>query len=137
MKIKIDSNGTVGKTRLVVDGVDLTAEDSVVSLSFDASVQYYTRVSFSYSTRHKNDDGSVVIKRYEYRGPDDDSDAQSTMQEVTTPEKIGTIDDELLISQHTIGDAVVTNEPMMRPIHAAVLKDYASKRRGRGPVVDE
>lgn len=139
-KITIKSDGSVEGTQLTVDGTDITADDNVVSANFNASVRWGKWVSFGYSTRQTNEDGSTEITEYSFHSPPDDEEDYPTIRKVKRPAGLGQpTEDEaaneaaLLASTRTVGDRLgkelVIDRSKLRPEHARTVQELMKGKK--------
>ena len=127
-KMKIESDGTVEGTKVMLDGTEVTEEENVVSTYFSASVRYGKYVTFDYSTKEKKDDGSYVVKSYGYHSPDDDSEPR--MMKSAGPEGLGKAvaeDQESLNGDRVLGSKFhmtqVVDRSRINPNHRFIIAD--------------
>lgn len=74
IKIKIDSDGTIEGTKLVINGEDITATKQVTDMNFWANgsriyqdgTKYGGSVSCGYSTKTRKSDGSSVSESFRF-----------------------------------------------------------------------
>jgi len=142
MKMKIESDGTIGGTKITMDGTDLTAEETVVGIDFYASTSYGNYVRFGYRTKEKDEDGNIELTSYDFHSPSDDRDEYSlgSMRKVETrgigrPEAEAEDAEKMLKSERYIGDSyrayVIDRRKLnnMSSIHRAALRELIGDRK--------
>lgn len=141
MKMKIESDGTIGGTKMTMDGTVLTVEEMVVGIDFYASTSYGNYVRFGYRTKEKDEDGNVELTSYDFHSPHEDGPSEyGSMRKVETrgigrPEAEAEDAEKMLKSERYIGDSyrayVIDRRKLnnMSSIHRAALRELIGDRK--------